>query len=115
MADATPIAFIISAVICFLFVMSGVELVQNTVKLVAPEFLVTAISSLPQSSQGGSSRRQVGISGPFAIPYCGSRRRYQLVVSCRSIRGTTSVAISSICRGSSPRGQSCTHSHPARA
>ena len=40
------IAFIVAAVICFLFVMSGVELVQNTAKLVLPEFLVQAISSL---------------------------------------------------------------------
>ena len=40
------IAFIVSAVICFLFVMSGVEMVQNTAKLVFPEFVVQAISSL---------------------------------------------------------------------
>ncbi len=40
------IAFIVSAVICFLFVMSGVELVQNTAKLFLPNFLVTAISQL---------------------------------------------------------------------
>ena len=40
------IAFIVAAVICFLFVMSGVELVQNTAKLVLPDFLVQAISSL---------------------------------------------------------------------
>ena len=40
------IAFIVSAVICFLFVMSGVEMVQNTVKTVFPDFIVQAISSL---------------------------------------------------------------------
>lgn len=40
------IAFIVSAVICFLFVMSGVEMVQNTAKLVLPEFLVQAVSQL---------------------------------------------------------------------
>ena len=40
------IAFIVAALICFLFVMSGVELVQNSIKLVLPEFLVQAISSL---------------------------------------------------------------------
>lgn len=40
------IAFIVSAAICFLFVMSGVEIVQNVAKAVLPEFLVQAISSL---------------------------------------------------------------------
>lgn len=40
------IAFVVAAVICFLFVMSGVELVQNAAKLVLPGFLVQAISSL---------------------------------------------------------------------
>ncbi len=40
------IAFIVSVVICFLFVMSGVELVQNSAKLFLPNFLVTAISQL---------------------------------------------------------------------
>ncbi len=40
------IAFIVSAVICFLFVMSGVEMVQNTAKVVLPEFLVQAVSQL---------------------------------------------------------------------
>jgi ABC-2 type transport system permease protein len=40
------IAFIVSAAICFLFVMSGVEIVQNVAKIVLPEFLVQAISSL---------------------------------------------------------------------
>lgn len=40
------IAFIVAAVICFLFVMSGVELVQNTVKPFLPEFLVQAIASM---------------------------------------------------------------------
>lgn len=40
------IAFIVAAAICFLFVMSGVEIVQNTAKLVLPDFLVQAISSL---------------------------------------------------------------------
>ena len=40
------IAFIISAVICFLFVMSGLELVLNTVRPFLPEFLVDAIASM---------------------------------------------------------------------
>lgn len=40
------IAFIVAAVICFLFVMSGVEMVQNAAKLVLPQFLLTAISQL---------------------------------------------------------------------
>ncbi len=40
------IAFIVSAAICFLFVMSGVEIVQNVAKAVLPDFLVQAISSL---------------------------------------------------------------------
>ena len=40
------IAFIVSAAICFLFVMSGVEMVQNTVKAVFPNFIVQAISQL---------------------------------------------------------------------
>ena len=40
------IAFIVAAVICFLFVMSGVELVQNTAKIFLPAFIVQAISSL---------------------------------------------------------------------
>jgi ABC-2 type transport system permease protein len=40
------IAFIVAAVICFLFVMSGVDLVQNTARLLLPAFLVQAISSM---------------------------------------------------------------------
>ncbi len=40
------IAFIVSAALCFLFVMSGVEIVQNTAKLFLPDFLVQAVSSL---------------------------------------------------------------------
>jgi ABC-2 type transport system permease protein len=40
------IAFIVAAALCFLFVMSGVEIVQNTAKLVLPDFLVQALSSL---------------------------------------------------------------------
>jgi ABC-2 type transport system permease protein len=40
------IAFIVAAAICFLFVMSGVEIVQNTAKIILPSFLVEAISSL---------------------------------------------------------------------
>jgi len=40
------IAFIVAATICFLFVMSGVELVQNNAKAFLPDFLVQAISSL---------------------------------------------------------------------
>jgi ABC-2 type transport system permease protein len=40
------IAFIVSAVVCFLFVMSGVELVQNAARVVLPEFLVQAIAQL---------------------------------------------------------------------
>ncbi len=40
------IAFIVAAALCFLFVMSGVEIVQNTAKLFLPDFLVQAISSM---------------------------------------------------------------------
>lgn len=40
------IAFIVAAAICFLFVMSGVEIVQNTAKLFLPGFLVEAVQSL---------------------------------------------------------------------
>ena len=40
------IAFIVSAAICFLLVMSGYELVLNSFRAWAPAFLVTAISSL---------------------------------------------------------------------
>jgi ABC-2 type transport system permease protein len=40
------IAFIVAAALCFLFVMSGVEIVQNTAKVFLPDFLVQAISSL---------------------------------------------------------------------
>ena len=40
------IAFIVAAALCFLFVMSGVEIVQNTAKLFLPDFLVQALSSL---------------------------------------------------------------------
>ena len=40
------IAFIISATICFLLVMSGLELVLGGLRSWAPEFLISAISSL---------------------------------------------------------------------
>ena len=40
------IAFIVSAAVCFLLVMSGYELVLNAFRGWAPEFVVTAISSL---------------------------------------------------------------------
>jgi ABC-2 type transport system permease protein len=40
------IAFIIAATICFLLVMSGLELVLGSLRAWAPEFLVSAISSL---------------------------------------------------------------------
>lgn len=40
------IAFIIAATICFLLVMSGLELVLGTLRSWAPEFLISAISSL---------------------------------------------------------------------
>ena len=40
------IAFIISATICFLLVMSGLELVLGALRSWAPEFLISAISSL---------------------------------------------------------------------
>lgn len=40
------IAFIVAAAICFLFVMSGLHLVLNFFKGWAPEFLVSAISSM---------------------------------------------------------------------
>jgi ABC-2 type transport system permease protein len=40
------IAFIIAAAICFLLVMSGYELVLNSLRAWAPSFLVTAVQSL---------------------------------------------------------------------
>jgi len=40
------IAFILAATICFLFVMSGVGLVQNAVRAWAPGFVASAISSM---------------------------------------------------------------------
>lgn len=40
------IAFIISAVVCFLFVTSGMELVQNTLRLWTPRIVSDAISSM---------------------------------------------------------------------
>jgi ABC-2 type transport system permease protein len=40
------IAFILAATICFLFVMSGLELVQNSLRAWAPEFVATAIGSM---------------------------------------------------------------------
>jgi ABC-2 type transport system permease protein len=40
------IAFIVAATICFLLVMSGLELVLNALRLWAPNFVVSAVSSL---------------------------------------------------------------------
>jgi ABC-2 type transport system permease protein len=40
------IAFIVSASLCFLLVMSGLELVLNVLRVWAPAFLVSAVSSL---------------------------------------------------------------------
>lgn len=40
------IAFIISAVVCFLFVTSGMELVQNTLRLWTPRIVSDAVSSM---------------------------------------------------------------------
>jgi ABC-2 type transport system permease protein len=40
------IAFILAATVCFLFVLSGMEMVQNTLRAWLPEFLVTALSSM---------------------------------------------------------------------
>jgi ABC-2 type transport system permease protein len=40
------IAFIVAAAICFLLVMSGLEMVQNLFRPWAPAFLLSAISSL---------------------------------------------------------------------
>ncbi len=40
------IAFIIAATLCFLFVMSGLELVQNTLRAWTPGFVAEAISSM---------------------------------------------------------------------
>ncbi|GAB4239295.1 MAG: ABC transporter permease subunit [Methyloligellaceae bacterium] len=40
------IAFIVAATVCFLFVMSGMELVQNFFRIWAPEVLVSAIAGL---------------------------------------------------------------------
>ena len=40
------IAFIVSSSICFLLVMSGVELVQNVLRLWTPSFIVSAVASM---------------------------------------------------------------------
>jgi ABC-2 type transport system permease protein len=40
------IAFILSATVCFFFVLSGLEMVQNTLRSWLPEFAVTAIGSM---------------------------------------------------------------------
>jgi ABC-2 type transport system permease protein len=40
------IAFIVAATVCFLFVMSGLELVQNALRAWTPDFLADAISSM---------------------------------------------------------------------
>ena len=40
------IAFVVAATVCFLFVMSGMEMVLNFFRAWAPEFLVSAISSM---------------------------------------------------------------------
>jgi ABC-2 type transport system permease protein len=40
------IAFILAATICFLFLMSGVALVQNALQAWAPQFIASAISSM---------------------------------------------------------------------
>jgi ABC-2 type transport system permease protein len=40
------IAFILAATICFLFLMSGVDLVQNSLRAWAPGFVTSAISSM---------------------------------------------------------------------
>lgn len=40
------IAFILSATVCFLFVMSGLEMVQNALRSWAPEFVASAVSAM---------------------------------------------------------------------
>jgi ABC-2 type transport system permease protein len=40
------IAFIVAATLCFLLVMSGLELVLNVLRAWTPSFLVTAVSSM---------------------------------------------------------------------
>ena len=45
-AQQEVIAFVIAATICFIFTMSGVDLVLNFFKIWAPEFLVSTISSM---------------------------------------------------------------------
>jgi ABC-2 type transport system permease protein len=40
------IAFILAATVCFFFVLSGLEMVQNTLRTWLPEFFVTAIGSM---------------------------------------------------------------------
>ncbi|MEQ1577824.1 MAG: ABC transporter permease subunit [Hyphomicrobium sp.] len=40
------IAFILTATVCFLFVLSGMELVQNTLRAWLPEFVVSALASM---------------------------------------------------------------------
>lgn len=40
------IAFILAAALCFLFTMSGLEMVQNTLRAWAPDFLAKAVASM---------------------------------------------------------------------
>ena len=44
--DNQVIAFVVSVAVCFLFVMSGMELVQNTLRAWAPGIVAQAISSM---------------------------------------------------------------------
>jgi ABC-2 type transport system permease protein len=53
------IAFILAATVCFLFVMSGTELVQNTIKTWAPEAVANAFSSMSVLSHFDSISRGV--------------------------------------------------------
>ena len=48
------IAFVVAAAICFLFLMSGLELVQAFFRSFSPAFLVQAIADLSLLTQFGS-------------------------------------------------------------
>jgi ABC-2 type transport system permease protein len=57
------IAFIVSSTVCFLFLMSGMELVLNVFRSWAPEFLIDAIGALSFLNHYGQLTR-----GVFSLP-----------------------------------------------
>jgi ABC-2 type transport system permease protein len=64
------IAFIVSALVCFLLVMSGYELVLNAVRAVMPQVIVSAVQSLSILSHYEDFLK--GIISLPALLFCGS-------------------------------------------